>query len=56
MDKNRTKGPAKQILRVVKETASKFVGGPKPTAEGQAGKATGEIRDTLGGAKDTSKS
>jgi uncharacterized protein YjbJ (UPF0337 family) len=53
MDKDRIKGSAEQAKGIVKETAGKVVGDAKLEAEGKAERAKGEIRNAVGGLKDT---
>jgi uncharacterized protein YjbJ (UPF0337 family) len=53
MDKDRIKGLAEQAKGIVKETAGKVVGDSKLEAEGKAERARGEIRNVVGGLKDS---
>jgi uncharacterized protein YjbJ (UPF0337 family) len=53
MDKDRIKGSAEQAKGIVKETAGKVVGDSKLEAEGKAERAKGEIRNAVGGLKDS---
>jgi uncharacterized protein YjbJ (UPF0337 family) len=52
MDKDRTKGAAKQAKGSVKEQAGKLTGDKKTQAEGAAEKAGGKVQNTVGSAKD----
>jgi uncharacterized protein YjbJ (UPF0337 family) len=53
MDKDRIKGSAEQAKGIVKETAGKVIGDAKLEAEGKAERAKGEIRNAVGGLKDS---
>jgi uncharacterized protein YjbJ (UPF0337 family) len=53
MDKDRIKGSAQQAKGAVKEVAGKVTGDAKLEGEGKADKASGKIRNAIGGVKDT---
>ena len=52
MNKDRIKGSAQQAKGKVKEMTGKMLGDAKLQAEGTADKATGKVRNAVGGAKD----
>jgi uncharacterized protein YjbJ (UPF0337 family) len=53
MDKDRIKGSAEQAKGQVKEVAGKMTGDAKLESEGKVDKASGKIRNAVGGLKDT---
>ena len=52
VDKDRVKGVAQQVKGSVKSAAGKALGDAKLQAEGEADKAEGSVRNTVGSAKD----
>jgi uncharacterized protein YjbJ (UPF0337 family) len=53
MDKDRIKGSAQQAKGKMKEVAGKISGDAKLESEGKADKASGKVRNAIGGLKDT---
>ena len=55
MDKDRIVGAAKQIRGAVKQVVGKAAGDAKLEAEGNADKIEGQVKNAIGGVKDTLK-
>jgi uncharacterized protein YjbJ (UPF0337 family) len=53
MEKDRIKGSAQQAKGAVKEVVGKVTGDAKLESEGKGDKVTGNIRNAVGGLKDT---
>jgi uncharacterized protein YjbJ (UPF0337 family) len=55
MDKDRVKGAAKNTTGKMKEAAGKMTGDSKMQAEGKMNRASGNVQNTVGTAKDKMK-
>jgi uncharacterized protein YjbJ (UPF0337 family) len=55
MDKDRTKGSAKNMSGKLKEGAGKLTGDSKLQVEGKMDQGKGKVQNALGGLKDTLK-
>lgn len=55
MDKDRIEGAVEKAKGAAKEIAGKITGDAKLEAEGKAQKATGTVRNAIGGVKDALK-